>query len=258
MLPKDIQRISILGTGKIATHLAKILKKLDFDLIQIFGRNQKNARALAKSVEAQAISSLQAIHLDVDVIIIAVADNAIETVARQLPRDCFVVHTSGATPSAVLSPHFQDYGVLYPLQSFSLEKTPNWSNTPIIIDANTNDKKAQLTRLAQAISPLVYALDDAQRAQLHVAAVFANNFANYCFHVAHSLLAEQAIPFDLLKPIILETALKVQQHSPAEMQTGPAIRKDENTIERHLQLLEHQVEWKKIYELMTLQIQQMK
>jgi predicted short-subunit dehydrogenase-like oxidoreductase (DUF2520 family) len=258
MLPKDIQRISILGTGKVATHLAKILKKLDFDLIQIFGRNQKVAQRLAQSVEAEAISSLQAIHLDVDVIIIAVADNAIETLARQLPKDSFVVHTSGATPSAILSTHFQDFGVFYPLQSFSLEKIPDWSIIPIIVDANTNDKKEQLIRLAKAISPLVYTLDDTQRAQLHLAAVFANNFVNYCFHMAYSLLAEKAIPFDLLKPIILETALKVQQHLPSEMQTGPAIRKDENTIERHLQLLEHQAEWKKIYELMTQQIQEMK
>ncbi len=258
MLPKDIQRISIIGTGKIATHLAKILKKLDFELVQIFGRNQKSAQRLAKSINAEAISSLQAIHLDVDVIIIAVADHAIETLACQLPNDCFVVHTSGATPSAVLSSHFQDFGVFYPLQSFSLEKIPDWSTTPILVDANTNDKKAQLMRLAKAISPLVYTLDDTQRAQLHLAAVFANNFSNYCFHVAHSLLAEKSIPFDLLKPIILETAFKVQQHPPSEMQTGPAIRKDENTIERHLQILDYQVEWKKIYELITQQIQQMK
>ncbi|MEM9885910.1 MAG: DUF2520 domain-containing protein, partial [Bacteroidota bacterium] len=197
-----------------------------------------------------------------DLYILAISDDALEEVCQALskilPQDSFLAHTSGATPSSIFANYFNNYGVFYPLQSFSKAQAVDFAHIPICVDASQTHLLKLLYQLAQKISTKVYKINDEQRAYLHVAAVFANNFSNYLFHVAYELSQEHQIPFDLLRPLILESAQKVQYFPPAQMQTGPAIREDEITMQRHLELLKSHPNWRKLYEDLSAAIQRMK
>ena len=176
--------------------------------------------------------------------IIAVSDDAIESVARQLAKSGLnkqlVVHTSGAKAGLVLKKYFTNYGVFYPLQSFSINRAANFEEIPICIDASKKRNRIVLKKIAAKIAPNVFYINDEERARLHLAAVFVNNFTNHLYRIAYDLLAEKNIPFDLVKPLLIETTNKVLSHPPKEMQTGPAIRGDISTMSSHLtQLLEH-------------------
>ncbi|MFK7934599.1 MAG: Rossmann-like and DUF2520 domain-containing protein, partial [Saprospiraceae bacterium] len=221
-------------------------------------RSFAKAQALAEVVYSEATDSLYDIEPNSDLYIIAVKDDAIEEVAQQLVAagltDELVVHTSGATPSHVLGNYFSRYGCFYPLQSFSISRKTNFKNVPLCVYANNEYDGQALLELGKQISDKVNFINDEQRASLHVAAVFVNNFTNYFYQIAEQLLAQQDVPFALLRPLILETARKVQMHSPAKMQTGPAIRNDHQTIERHLLYLQSQPEMAKLYEHLTQRI----
>ncbi|MEM9822704.1 MAG: Rossmann-like and DUF2520 domain-containing protein [Bacteroidota bacterium] len=226
---------------------------------QVYSRTFKKAKALAKQIDAKATNNLKKINPSAQLYLLAVSDGAIVEVATKiastLSSAALVVHTSGATPAKSLSPFFKSYGTFYPLQSFSKGKAVDFSSIPFCIHANRKKQREQLASLAKCLSPAVYFLDDQQRAILHVAAVFANNFTNHLFHISQSLLQGQSLPFELLQPLILETAAKVQAQSPSAMQTGPAIRGDQKTIEQHLSYLKKQPEIQKLYLLLTESIQ---
>ncbi|MEM9848823.1 MAG: Rossmann-like and DUF2520 domain-containing protein, partial [Bacteroidota bacterium] len=200
-------------------------------------------------------TDLQDLSTNSDLYLLAVSDTAIsevaETLSTILPLTSPIVHTSGATPSSVFAHHFSNYGIFYPLQSFSKEKVVDFKQIPIGVHASNQQLLDQLRTLAQRLSPKVYDIDDQQRAYLHVAAVFANNFTNYMLHIAHQLSEVHEVPFDLLRPLILETANKVQAHPPAQMQTGPAIRADETTMQKHLALLKDNTNWQQLYEALS-------
>lgn len=184
----------------------------------------------------------------------AVRDDAIVPVAERLQpyaASALVTHTSGATPGVDLAPYFERYGVFYPLQSFSANRTPIWSRIPFCVDANSDADLLFLKKVCKIIGNLVYQVNDDQRALLHVAAVFANNFANHCFAIAEKILDERDLPFEMLHPLMEETVAKALQDSPQKMQTGPAVRGDRDTINRHLELLSEHPDWQLLYERLT-------
>lgn len=254
---EKIEKVSIIGSGRVGYHLAKKLYGIGINIVQVFSRTRIKSEQLATLVNAEPTIKLSDLR-PADLVILAVSDDAIESVAQQIKTDALVVHTSGATPSLVFAPYFDRYGVFYPLQSFSIGKSINWAEVPLCIDANSSVDQQLLQNLAQQMTSNVRLINDEQRKNLHVAAVFANNFANYSFHIAESILSEQHISFEILQPLILETAQKIKDNRPRDMQTGPAIRSDQLTIERHLELLNKHTEWKKVYEIMTKGIQAMK
>ncbi len=248
--------IILIGAGNVGYHLGKRLYEKGLHMDQVFSRTVEKANILAKIVGAQAITDLADVHSDADLYILAVHDSAIADVAAKLPaKGKLVVHTSGATPSSVLAPHFERFGIFYPLQTFSVSRMVDFEQIPICVYACQESDLQLLENLAKQISPKVYRIDDAQRATLHVAAVFVNNFTNHLFQVGYDILEKENLPFDLLRPLIRETAEKVQEHLPARMQTGPAIRGDESTIRRHLAYLEKYPEYRSLYELLTGSIQ---
>lgn len=252
-------KIVLIGAGNVGYHLGNRLYEKGLRIQQVFSRAKEKAEKLASEVNAQAITELSNITLDADLYILAVHDSAIAEVAAQLPvLDKLVVHTSGATPSAILYPHFQRFGIFYPLQTFSISKEVDFEQIPICVHANHDADLQDLENLARQISPKVYRIDDEQRAILHVAAVFVNNFTNYLFQIGYDILEKENLPFDLLRPLIRETAAKVQVHPPAEMQTGPAIRGDQATIGKHLQYLEKFPEYKSLYKLLTTSLEKIK
>lgn len=244
--------IVLIGAGNVGYHLGKCLKDKDLNIVQIFSRSDKHAARLSREIAIPFTTDLTHVIADADLYILAINDRVIADVALQLKIEHgLVVHTSGATPSTILAPHFQRFGIFYPLQTFSIAKAVDFAQIPICVYANTNIDEDFLFTLGQQFSARVYKIDDQQRAILHVAAVFVNNFTNYLFQVGYDILQKEHLPFDLLRPLIQETAAKVQEHPPAEMQTGPAIRGDEATIQRHLQYLESFPAYHKSYQFLT-------
>ncbi|MBN8682721.1 MAG: DUF2520 domain-containing protein [Chitinophagales bacterium] len=247
-------KIAIIGSGRIAWHLGRRLKAKGLPPRQVISRTAAHAESLARTLQCDWTDDWSALMPDIDLAIIAVRDDAIGDVAAQVapaaPQTLFV-HTSGATPGTVLAPHCARFGVFYPLQSFSYDRVPVWSKIPFCVDANSAEDLLLLKKTAKQIGNLLYHVDDKQRSSLHVAAVFANNFTNHCFAIAEKLLEEKELPFELLHPLMEETLAKALQNAPALMQTGPAVRGDQETIQRHLNLLSGHPEWQKLYSSMT-------
>lgn len=245
-------RITIIGSGNVATHLAAAFKNAGHVIVQVYSRDLQNASLLAYHVRAEAINNLDLINPETDMFVIAVKDDAIETIASTIAKyQKLIVHTSGATGLDVLLKYTKNAGVFYPLQTFSKTWEVNFNTVPLCIEGADEHITAQLEELAQTITQNVYRISSDQRKTLHLAAVFACNFPNYLYYLAQQLLAKQKIDFDLLKPLILETAQKVQDHLPADVQTGPAIRNDEKTMNAHLQLLDQNPELQQLYTLLS-------
>lgn len=252
-------KISFIGSGRVANHLAKALYPAH-QIVQVMSPTLVHAQSLAQVVQAEAIDQITALDLQIDLLIIAISDQAIANCAATLSEtfvetlsDVLVVHTSGSTALEVLSQHIDRAGVLYPLQSFSLQREVDWSSTPLLIETQQAADLDILQTLAQSLSPRVYCYNSTQRLSLHLAAVFACNFANYCYDAAAQLLDGAQVDFQLLYPLILETAAKAIQHPPVQMQTGPAVRNDQNILNMHQHLLAQaeRPDLANIYQLMS-------
>ncbi len=251
-------KIVIVGSGRIAWHLGKRLKAKGLPVSQVLSRTASHAMSLAETLQADWSDDWSKVQPDADWLLLAIRDDVIDDVAALLAPhvpEALVTHTSGGTPGSVLSPFFRRYGVFYPLQTFSMERTPVWSKIPFCVDATLEADRLYLIKIAKTISNLVYRVTDDQRAQLHVAAVFANNFANHCFAIAEKIMSEKHLPFELLHPLMEETLAKALKNAPGKMQTGPAMRGDSDTINRHLKLLEQHPEWQDLYKKISDSIQ---
>lgn len=230
-----VQNITILGSGNVATHLANQLSKHAFNIIQVYSRNITNANELAQQVAAEPIDNISELNNSSDLYIICLSDSIIEKVVERFEfTDKLVAHTAGSMSIDVLK-RFKNHGVFYPLQSFTKNRSLDFETIPICIEANSKENENKLLALANKLSNNVNLLQSEERKQYHLAAVFANNFANHMFAAADSLLKKNKLNFDLLKPLILETAQKIQKLSPIEAQTGPAIRNNMAVIDSHIQ-----------------------
>ncbi len=251
-------RISVVGAGRVAHHLAQTLVK-QHQIIQIYGRSLEKVTVLADKVGAIAITDPKQLNADIDLVIIAVSDQSIKATIQQLHiflPQALIVHTSGSTNLNVLTQHHARAGVFYPLQTFSLDREVDWDTTPLFVEAAEAADLRLLTELAQSLSQRVYQYNSAQRLSLHLAAVFACNFSNYCYDMAKQVVDAQQVDFSLLYPLMLETANKATQHDPRQMQTGPAMRGDQNIINMHEQMLEdaQQMDLKQIYAILSQHI----
>jgi predicted short-subunit dehydrogenase-like oxidoreductase (DUF2520 family) len=245
-------RITIIGSGNVATHLSAAFKNAGHRIVQVYSPTMQNAALLAYHVGAEAIDKPDNINPETDLFIIAIKDDAIGEVARQLSvYHKLIIHTSGATPLSVLSDITPFAGVFYPLQTFSKVRELDFWNVPLCIEGTDETIAKTLTQLAQSISNKVYPVNTDQRKILHLAAVFACNFPNYLYEVARQLLQQHDMQFDIIRPLIDETAKKVQDNLPAAVQTGPAVRNDEKTMDAHLELLKEQPELQLIYRLLS-------
>lgn len=245
-------RITLVGSGNVATHLGAALKNAGHQIVQVWSRDMQNAALLAYHIKAEPIDDLTQIDPHIDLIIIAVKDDAVETVASFIPvKNVLVLHTCGSVGLQTLEKYFDTCGVFYPLQTFSKTRELDFNTVPICIESTDKNSMQLLFELGKTISKNVFDVDSNQRKTLHLAAAFACNFSNYLYAIAADLLQEKQLNFDLLKPLILETALKVQGFLPKEVQTGPAIRGDEKTMETHLKLLQQHPEWQQLYALLS-------
>ena len=248
-------RITFIGSGRVATHLATALAQ-HHQIIQVFSRNLSHAQTLATQLNAQAIDQFIQLNAATDLVVIAVSDQAIADLIQEitpyLPKQ-LIVHTSGSTELAILTQAHARAGVFYPLQTFSFEREIKWQDTPIFVEASNAQDLELLTQLANSLSEKVYQYSSKQRQTLHLAAVFACNFSNYCYDMAKQIVDAEHVDFSLLFPLMLETANKATLNDPKHMQTGPAVRGDQNILAMHKQLLaaSGQEELQKLYALMS-------
>lgn len=255
----NIQNIVIIGSGNLATNIAFAFKKIGVKIHFVYSRDANNAQQLAHQIGCSFTNNLNELPRTADLYIIAVADAAIHEVASKL-TDCtgLFVHTSGSIAMNVFADYFTDYGVFYPLMSFSKSSILAFDTIPICVEANAEKNTKKLEYVAGLLTNRVQFLNSKDRQVLHLAAVFACNFTNLNYVIAEEILSKNTIPFDLLFPLILNSALKIQQQSPALLQTGPAIRNDLPVIETHLKMLEAMPEYKAVYALITTCIQHIK
>ncbi|MGV6827904.1 MAG: Rossmann-like and DUF2520 domain-containing protein [Flavobacteriales bacterium] len=243
--------IVIIGSGNVATQLAKTFNDVnEISLLQVIGRNKNSLKSLSKFTETT--SSFSKIK-EASIYIIAVSDDAITEVSEKLPfNNRLVVHTSGSVSIQQLSKK-NHRGVFYPLQTFTKNKVIQFKNIPICIEAEHKKDQQTLETLGKSISEKVTFISSKERELIHLAAVFVNNFVNHLYHIGNNIVNQQNISFDLLKPLILETANKIINSEPMSVQTGPAKRNDTQTIEKQLHLLKN-THYKDIYKLLTQSI----
>jgi predicted short-subunit dehydrogenase-like oxidoreductase (DUF2520 family) len=249
--------IVIIGTGNTATVLGRMLKAAGHTILQIYGRDASAASALAYELDAESTNYWTVVLRNADLYLIAVSDIAIADVVTELHLPLgTVVHTAASVPLDVLAPQPQR-GVFYPLQT--LKKEASFiPEIPIVIDAGDTGTRQQLKDLAYTITGTVLEADDEQRQKLHLAAVFCNNFVNHIYVLVAEYCRREGIRFEVLQPLIKETAARLDELSPAQAQTGPAIRHDENTIARHMQMLSRYPELAEWYRRFTQSIQKQK
>lgn len=247
--------ITIIGSGNVAFHLAIALKESGFIIHQVYGRRKERAQWLADKVSAQPADVLEAVDNQADVYFLVVSDDALASLAKKLVLSGKIVaHTSGSQPTDVLQPITDKVGVFYPLQSFKIGRHVDWTDVPILL-TGADAVVAVLRPLAQALSKQVAVISDEQRAALHVAAVFINNFTNHCFTVAREIVAKHGVSFDHLMPLAKHTVQQALSLDTRELQTGPARRNDQSTIQRHLAQLQHDEALQALYVAMTTHIQ---
>ncbi len=230
-------KVIILGSGNVGSHLANVfLTNTKIDLIQVYARNIEKIQHVKNKVN---ITDSHEKLLDADIYIICISDNVISPFSKLISSsDKLIVHTSGSIEMNALKGS-TNIGVFYPLQTFSKKTAIDFKNIPICIESNNDSNLILLELLASCISDHVYFLNSEKRKKMHLSAVFVNNFVNHLYHIGNQICEENEVPFEILHPLIMETANKVQTLPPLNAQTGPAKRNDELTISKQLILLKN-------------------
>lgn len=260
------ERVVVLGAGRVATHLVPALVGAGYRVAQVWSRTMASASALGQPLGISYTDDLTAVPADADIYIACVADGALPEVARQIvargqrsSRTPLFLHTAGSVPMDVWREAGAiSYGILYPLQTFSKERAVDMREVSLFVEASDEASLMAVEALAHGLSGKVYRADSRRRALLHVAAVFACNFTNAMYDAAHQLLATDGIPFDVLLPLIDETAAKVHALTPREAQTGPAVRGDEAVMQSHIHRLAGMPDLQTLYARISKMIAELK
>ena len=252
MFVKEINKIVLIGSGNVATHLALALTNKGKEIIHIYGRTISKVKKLAGKINSSFSDRPEDIPDDAELYIISVSDDAICDVLKKIDfANKLIVHTSGTSHIEILKKSSDNFGIFYPLQTFSADINIDFKNTPICIEANTKENEILLSDLAKSISDNVYVISSEERKILHVCAVFVSNFSNFMYSIADDILEKHNLSFDILKPLILESAKKIISNKPKDVQTGPAFRKDQKTIEEHIDFLSDSEDYKNIYKILS-------
>lgn len=249
--------IVLIGAGNLATNLGCALYNSGHRIVQVYSRTITSARLLADATNADATDDISNIDTNADIFIISVKDSVLQDVITNVTKDRgkqLFVHTAGSIPMEIFRDKTMHYGVLYPLQTFSKKRRVDFTNIPVFIEANDAASLEKIRLLANSVSNNVKELSSDARKSLHLAAVFACNFANHCYALSAEILERHGVSFDVMLPLIDETTRKVHEIHPNEAQTGPAVRYDENVISSHLRMLEYNTSAKDIYDMMSKNI----
>ncbi len=247
-------KVVLIGAGNLATRLSLALYKAGVRIIQVYSRTSAHAAELAARLDCSYTDKPEEVTAAGDLYIYSLKDEALPSVLPRItPNRGLWVHTAGSMPMAVFKGFVPRYGVLYPLQTFSKEREVDFSGIPFFIEAVTGEDALLLKKIAGLLSDKVQMLSSEKRKIVHLAAVFACNFTNHMYVLADNILKENGLSFDLMLPLIGETAAKVKDMPPSDAQTGPAIRYDKNVMQRHLDMLGSE-EQKEVYEIISKNI----
>ena len=245
-------RVVIIGAGNVASVFGRLISAASHEIIQVYSRSISSAQSLGKELGCSFVDKLEAVDLTADIYILAITDNALQNIQDSLfLGDKLVVHTAGSVSKKVLSNISSQYGVLYPLQSLRKDQSADQSIIPLLIDANKESVLSIIEQFAFTLSSVVCIVGDDKRLCLHLAAVIVNNFTNHLYTLTAEYCKNEEVDFKMLQPIIEQTALRLRANLPADLQTGPAIRNDQSTLDKHIQALANHPELKTIYLIFT-------
>ena len=258
--PAGKERIVLIGAGNVATHLGVALQQVGWEIAQVYSRTEASASELANRLQVPFVTSIAEVCIDADVYIVAVKDDALKSLIPELVKGRegrLFVHTAGSVSMNVWEGYRIRYGVFYPMQTFSKQKPVDFSKVPFFLEGDGGETLVMLRELASSLSEKVYDATSEQRMALHMAAVFACNFTNHMYALSAHLLEKNGLPFDAMLPLIDETARKVHELAPKTAQTGPAIRKDMDVMNKHLNMLAGEPGLKELYEKISKSIQEL-
>jgi len=245
---KEINNIVIIGSGNVATHLALAFQENGIHILQIFSRNIENAKNLAIKVGAAYTNVSLEIQDNADLYLFAVSDSAVISILQSYNwQNKLLAHTAGSLPIDIFQPFSENYGVFYPLQSFTKGRNFELKKVPFLIEGNNTTSEEILLRFAKKVSKKTICMKSEQRTAIHLAAVFASNFSNHMYSIASEILSKNNIPFNILNSLIEETTNKAIQTSPITAQTGPARRNNTEILQKHIDMLASEPDWQKIY-----------
>lgn len=247
-------KIVFIGAGNLATRLSLAMQRVGMQIGQVYSHTEASARQLATRLGCPWTNDLSALQEDGDLYVFSLKDTVLsDVISKVKPNNGMWVHTAGSMPMSVFEGYAQRFGVLCPLQTFSKGRNVNFDVIPIFLEANTDKNADYLKNIASALSENVRFMSSEKRRSLHLAAVFACNFTNHIYTLSYKLLENESIPADVLLPLIDETVSKIHSMPPAAAQTGPAIRYDENVINKHLAMLDDP-DMQAIYRLLSQSI----
>lgn len=248
-------KIICIGAGNLASQLAQACQANGHEIYQIYSRTEKSANDLATICKTDFTTKIQEIKKDADIYFYALKDSILSEIIQQIDTKKGIhLHTAGSLTMSVFEGYQENYGVFYPFQTFSKTRAVDFEKIPILIEANNEINTCFLEEFAKNMSHHIIRCSAEQRKAVHLSGVFACNFTNHMYNIAANILAEVNMPFEVLLPLIDETSAKVHELSPTEAQTGPAVRYDNNIIERHLDALKELPAKKEIYELISKNI----
>lgn len=249
-----MMKVTLIGAGNLATQLGKSLKKAGVIISQVYSRTEDSARTLGELLEAEWLTDIKALRDEADIYIFSVKDSVLCELISEVCKgreDKLFLHTAGSMSMSCFEGKALRYGVFYPMQTFSKTKDVNFECIPVFIEGNSIETEDVIRSLANKLTQRVIRLSSADRKYLHLAAVWACNFTNYCYTVASDILGEHGIPFDVMLPLINETTEKIQKISPKEAQTGPAVRGDRNVMSKQLELMNSKEDLQELYQMLS-------
>ncbi len=249
---REIKSVTVIGAGNVGWHMAKAFYQTGINVLDVVSGTQLHAEELAKIVSAIPRNEIDSIEREPDLFLLCVKDDLLnEIIGKFSVTKAIVAHTSGSTGTVIFQNRVRNYGVFYPLQTFTRGNEMTYHTIPFLVEGASVQTAQQLKGLADRISGIVYEADSEARRKMHIAAVFACNFSNHLAAIANDLLLETGLRFELLNPLMEETIQKLITMDPASAQTGPAVRNDNNTIEKHMITLEGRPEEQQLYGLLT-------
>lgn len=250
-------RIALIGSGRVASCMGPRLKEAGHTIAGVYSRTLQNAQQLATVLGAPAIDSLEQLP-DADIYLTMLTDDALINLAPAIVKgreDTLFIHTAGSVSAQVWKDAgARRYGVMYAMQTFSKSAVIDWPQVPVFVEGSSDAEQETIKTLAHDLSGNVSVLSSNGRKKLHIAAVFACNFANHMYAISERLLESEGVPFSVMLPLVRETARKVEAMSPASAQTGPAVRGDRKVIDEHLRLLSENPEYAELYRLISIDI----
>lgn len=252
--------VVILGSGNVASHLSIALYNAGYNILQVFSRNQNSSKELASKTSSQKTDIIEEIFLDADIYFFCMNDTANLEISKtiKLKRNPIIVHTAGSQSISIFSDLSENHGAFYPFQTFTKDVKTDFTKVPICIEASNDKTLNNLKLIADHLGCKSHFIDEKGREILHLTGVFAANFLNHCVSISEEILKENNIDTNIIKPLLEQSFYKILNIGATNSQTGPAIRNDIPTLNKHVNLLKDNEQYSNVYKVLTESIKEWK